>query len=88
MNIIYKNINVIFVHRDRIFSILFLENDKIDDVLNKFYMKTGADINNIMFYFNSQPISISCGKTLLELRIGNNYRIYVSDKNDIRGGNI
>jgi hypothetical protein len=55
----------------------------IAELVLKFLHKSGKDINNLIFYFNSLKLEVNSCKTLDELGIGNCTKIDVVERNRI-----
>ena len=51
-------------------TIQCLESDKIDDVFNKYCVKSGKNVNDLKFYYNSKEVKKN-GKTLYALGVSN-----------------
>ena len=63
-------ISLIFLYEGNSLTIQCQEGDKIDDVFNRYCVKSGLDIKYTKFYYNSKEI-LRCGKSLFALGIGN-----------------
>ena len=67
---------VLFLLEGKVITIQCQESDKIDDVFNKYCIKSGLDPNDTKFYYQSKEVK-RCGKTLFALGIVNNGKFNV-----------
>ena len=64
------SLSLIFFYEQKSITIQCQEDDKIDDVFNRFCIKAGLSAEDTKFYFNSREVK-RCGKSLYALGIGN-----------------
>ena len=63
-------LTLVFFYEGKSVTIQCQENDKIDDIFNKYCLKAGLSTVDTKFYYNSREVK-RCGKTLCALGIGN-----------------
>ena len=64
------SLTLIFVYEKKTMTIQCQEDEKIDNVFNRFCIKAGLNPKDPVFYFNSKELK-KCGKSLFALGIGN-----------------
>ena len=65
-----NQITLFFYYEGKTMTIQCQEGDKIDDVFNRYCAKSGLNVKDTKFYYNSKEV-LRCGKSLFALGVGN-----------------
>ena len=79
-----SNLSIIFNKGGNSITMQCNANDPLDNVLNRFCIKSEVNINEVTFYYNGRELPI-CNKTLFNLGIQNFQNINVVESKKVVG---
>ena len=65
-----SQLTLVFFYEGKSITIQCQEDEKIDDVFNRYCIKAGLSTDDTKFFYNSREVK-RCGKTLFALGIAN-----------------